>query len=47
MKFTVTCHVTGDRDVYVTLDYGKSFRADTGCGGWGAQSLTYNPTYVG
>jgi hypothetical protein len=47
MKFTVTCHVTGDRDVYVTLDYGKSFRVDTGCGGWGAQSLTYNPTYVG
>lgn len=47
MKFTVTCHVTGDRDVYVTLNYGQSFRADTGCGGWGAQSLTYNPTYVG
>ncbi|WP_432733103.1 hypothetical protein [Microbacterium sp. MM2322] len=47
MKFTVTCHVTGDRDVYVTLNYGQSFRADTGCGGWGAQSVNYNPTYVG
>jgi len=47
MQFIVTCHVTGVRNVYVTLNYGASFRADTGCGGWGAQSVTYSPTYVG
>lgn len=47
MKFMVECHVTGPRNVYVTLNHGASFRADTGCGGWGAQSVNYNPTYVG
>lgn len=44
LRLRVECHVTGWRDVYVTLNYGASFRADTGCGGWGARQVTYSPT---
>lgn len=44
LMLRVECHVTGWRNVYVTLNYGASFRVDSGCGGWGARQVTYSPT---
>lgn len=43
LKLRIECHVTGWRDKYVTLNYGASFRVDSGCGFWGTRYVTYSP----
>jgi hypothetical protein len=43
LKLRIECHVTGWRTKYVTLNYGGSFRVDSGCGFWGVRSVTYSP----
>lgn len=43
LKLRIECHVIGWRNKYVTLNYGASFRVDSGCGGWGARQVTYSP----
>lgn len=47
IKLRVECHVTGWRNIYVTLHQGRSFRVDSRCGGWGARDVTYSPSWVG
>jgi hypothetical protein len=44
LRLRIECHVTGWRNKYVTLNYGMSFRVDSGCGGWGVRQVTYSPT---